>query len=742
MEAADGFHTSDRPIKSSRVSRSVFWIRIDVRNAGEAPGTWVISLDRVLLDPAAIYLVTGERTEPLLENTPQSFKSSYRKFQTLAGRFHLQPGETASLYIRYRGANWSGLQPLLFEESDFIASMKRKNVAFLLLTGALVALILVGSIAFVYLGRQIFLLYAVAQIAFYTFYAHMSGYTTIYLWPDNPELGRVVAPIATLVFVVAMAQFARYFFSTRRDSPILDRWLSAIIVAGLVCILLIPLDYLIPAFPRDIPIVIGAIVTIVCWLLLPYLAVRTTWKSDTDAWPLAVAWVFTSIVLLGIQMLWVGLSGTLPLGKGLYGVTVAWEAVFQALAITLRVRRLGAEKLEAQQRLGESLALQLTASRRARRLAEDREWALQDLAEKGRLLLAAGHDTRQMLSALRNYTTGFRRGVLKNESGVIDEGRLLAASLAIDEITDSLNAVLTTAVEGSRSGGIADTAVALDTTDAAGILDPLVMLYGHGSDDGTVTFHVHASPIPVTTDTVLVLRILSNFLSNAFKFTDRGRILLAARRYGSGVRFQVRDSGRGMSPETLARVLDRDNPGHRVDEQEEGLGAGLRIARELAARLDGEIRARSSPGRGSLFELLLPAYPGSASGRSADLSFLLLDQDAENIRQITTQAARLNLEITICHDVPALKQELSRKTAQRPSLSACLIDQKFMDDEQQIQAIDQLVSRNDHLRPVVLTYDRSGDARARLSHRAELILYRPVSARALLGAAGILLRPR
>jgi hypothetical protein len=164
IAVAEEFHSSNRAIKSSQVSSSVFWIRLDVENAGKESGSWILSLNRVLLKPAAIYLVTSNETQFLLENTPESFQRSYQEYQTLAGHFSLGAGEVATLYVRYRGANWSGIQPLLFEDAAFHKSQQLTNIVFLLLSGAVASLILLGSIAFMYLGRQIFLLYAIARL--------------------------------------------------------------------------------------------------------------------------------------------------------------------------------------------------------------------------------------------------------------------------------------------------------------------------------------------------------------------------------------------------------------------------------------------------------------------------------------------------------------------------------------------------------------------------------------------------
>jgi len=727
------FHHVDQQILNPGVSTSVFWMRVRLANLDSRAGTWIFSLDRVLLDTGAIILVNAQGTHYLLSNDPQSFQQSYRQFHTLAGRFSLDPGERAVLYVRYRGANWSGLQPTLQSEESFTQARTLHNVLFLLLLGGVGSLLLIGSVSFLFLGRQIFLLYAVAQLALFAFYAHMTGFTTVYLWPGNAQAGRVFAPLANMMFVVSMAQFARRFFDTPATAPVVNRWLLSVIGIGLVCMVLMPADYLFPGFDRTLPVNVSYGVTLVCWIVLPVLAVRATWQWHLDYWPLAVAWVFMSIFMIGLQLLWTGLSGSMPLGKYIYGVVVYWEAVFQALAIALHIRRLRAEALHAEQRLAASLQAQLTESIRARRLGEEREWALQDLAEKGRLLLAAGHDTRQMLSALRNFAAGLRR--------TRDPAQIERASRGIEEVADHLNEVLTTAVEGARSGGISDTAIALDRVPLSTILNPAILIHGQSAQSRNLELRVRGSERAIVTDPVLVLRILSNLLSNAVKYTDHGGILLAARVTGARVRLQVWDTGEGIPAELLTRILDTRQAGIRAHYEVDGEGAGLRIAQALAARLGGEIHARSVPGRGSMFELILPHAPartaGSRLSESANsLRLVLLSRDAKQRVQLEEASRHAGMHLTSCTSVEQVSALLNARAS-----ALLLIDHDDLGPEATRTLAELLRANHTPSYRAVLTFDRTADARASIAQYCALILYKPVSPQALLRAHQLVSKP-
>ncbi|MEL7547821.1 MAG: HAMP domain-containing sensor histidine kinase, partial [Pseudomonadota bacterium] len=93
---------------------------------------------------------------------------------------------------------------------------------------------------------------------------------------------------------------------------------------------------------------------------------------------------------------------------------------------------------------------------------------------------------------------------------------------------------------------------------------------------------------------------LSNLVSNALKYTSDGDILVAARRRDGAVRIEVHDTGAGLDPAALARVLKKGERG-APDGDVSGTGLGLSIVAEWAEKNGLSFDARSQPGRGSVF---------------------------------------------------------------------------------------------------------------------------------------------
>ena len=123
----------------------------------------------------------------------------------------------------------------------------------------------------------------------------------------------------------------------------------------------------------------------------------------------------------------------------------------------------------------------------------------------------------------------------------------------------------------------------------------------------------------ITLDQQRITQALLQLVSNAVKFTDVGDTIaigsqlagsgvdvIGGQLAGSGVKLWVRDTGAGIAPEDLERIFDRFariDTGRGVD----GSGLGLAIVRGIAEAHHGTVSVQSTPGRGSVFNIWLPA---------------------------------------------------------------------------------------------------------------------------------------
>jgi CheY-like chemotaxis protein len=103
----------------------------------------------------------------------------------------------------------------------------------------------------------------------------------------------------------------------------------------------------------------------------------------------------------------------------------------------------------------------------------------------------------------------------------------------------------------------------------------------------------------------MLVEMIRNLLSNAVRYTDRGRILLGCRRTGDNVRIEVRDSGVGITEDQLPHIFNEYYQGTDGAERG-GFGLGLAIVKRLGEILDHRVEVRSIPGKGTRFFIEVP----------------------------------------------------------------------------------------------------------------------------------------
>jgi len=114
-------------------------------------------------------------------------------------------------------------------------------------------------------------------------------------------------------------------------------------------------------------------------------------------------------------------------------------------------------------------------------------------------------------------------------------------------------------------------------------------------------------PRYVCGDEMRVRQIVSNFVSNAVKFTHEGEIELGAISTEETVRVWVRDTGEGIQPDALTRLFSKYTQATASTARKHGgTGLGLAITKELATLMGGSVGATSEPGKGSIFWLEIP----------------------------------------------------------------------------------------------------------------------------------------
>lgn len=211
-------------------------------------------------------------------------------------------------------------------------------------------------------------------------------------------------------------------------------------------------------------------------------------------------------------------------------------------------------------------------------------------------LLTVSHELRTPLTAIRGHVAALREGVAGDRAA--RELSLEAIALETGRLERLVGDILDLAKLESHRFTVRQEEIEMER-----LLDQAYTGFDQEARERGIRYERRVSANPtIFSDGDRVLQIITNLLSNAFRWTpDGGRIELELGADNGSVSVAVADSGPGISPEERERIF---RPFWSRDGR--GSGLGLAISRELALALGGRIELESAPGRGSRFQLLLP----------------------------------------------------------------------------------------------------------------------------------------
>ena len=247
----------------------------------------------------------------------------------------------------------------------------------------------------------------------------------------------------------------------------------------------------------------------------------------------------------------------------------------------------------------EQLRAETEVSNEARQQAEIANRA------KTQFFTAASHDLRQPLHAMGLFAEALRQRVHEPEVAQLVN--------SINESVDALEGLFSELLDINRidSGRVE---VHEEHFEVGEILRKLRLHFEASAFEKGLALRMRGERNVVFADPLLVERILRNLVSNAIRYTNDGSVLVSCRRRAGQVLLQVWDTGLGIREEERARIFEEfyqvPNTGAVSPEQRKGLGLGLAIVKRLADLMNAPLDVRSTPGRGTVFTLILP--PGRA----------------------------------------------------------------------------------------------------------------------------------
>jgi signal transduction histidine kinase/DNA-binding response OmpR family regulator/HPt (histidine-containing phosphotransfer) domain-containing protein len=616
-EVADGFKPSLQHTDSLNfgLRRSAIWLRITFANeSGE-------DLERLLEVPfthlhSVQLFVPGEQGYERIE-TGHSLPFSHRpvNHRNFVFPLHLTSKSAGTYYLRVASGTSLDIPAKLWEPAAFEQQSLREYIGQSLYFGMLLALGLYNFLLFASLRDRTYLYYVLFVAANALSIVAFSGIGFQFIWPESPGWSMISSMIGFGLTGFTLLLFQRRLLSTYDTVPWLDMVMRGFLVLNIVQ--MAGFWFL----PYHKMIATGITVDMANMLLALIVGVVCKLRGQRSArfFLLAFSCLVFAAVLTALRSY--GVKG-IPNFLTVYGMQIgsALEMLLLSLALADRFNQVRREKESAQQQLVDSLKRserileqrvqertaelsrineELRGHERALKIAK--EGAEEASRMKSAFLANMSHEIRTPMNAVigmaylalrtdlsgkqRDYVEKIHRAavsLLGIINDILDFSKIEAGKLSIETTDFSLHEVLgnVSTVTSQRAGE-----------------KGLRYLFDIAED---VPVHLNGDPLRLG-------QILVNLMSNAIKFTPAGQVQLRCRVLSSSadgveLRFEVEDTGIGMSPEQQSRLF------HAFSQADEsttrkygGTGLGLAISRRLVEMMGGTMSLRSEAGAGSTF---------------------------------------------------------------------------------------------------------------------------------------------
>ncbi|MFK3862765.1 PAS domain-containing hybrid sensor histidine kinase/response regulator [Pseudoalteromonas rhizosphaerae] len=250
---------------------------------------------------------------------------------------------------------------------------------------------------------------------------------------------------------------------------------------------------------------------------------------------------------------------------------------------------------------------------------------------KTRFLALASHDILQPLNAARLYLAAIDEKSLADNN--INNFEKLGASL--DSTVHLMSALLE--IAKLEQGAMTPTPRHFSIDD---ILAPLRNEYAILTSEKGLKLTVRSGQHIVHSDITYLRRIVQNLVSNAVKYTNTGKVLVACRKRKHHLRIEVWDTGPGISEVEQAKIF---NDFYRVEASDnKGVGLGLSVVKRMVDLLSIRLDVRSTPQRGSCFSIEVPYGESQFVQQKHVTNSLFEERSAMNIVAVDDDPENLN----------------------------------------------------------------------------------------------------
>ena len=646
--AQSNWTQNETQVPSFGFTTEVYWFRTQVNPPNiESNASWFLRIAYPLLDDVNVF-VLGEDSNghPTHKHLQFGDRVPFGDREVDHREFLLPvkpPESPIQIYVRVETTSSLQVPLSIVNQRDFLVRDEGLVLAYGLLFGSMLIMILYNIIIFLWTRETNYLTYCIYAVFLMLLFVGLSGMSFQYLWPNSLVWHEKSVVVIIGGAMAAAVAFNRSFLSLKEQLPWADKLGFLLFVA---CVGIVAAAFPLP-YAVGIKLAVAALIPYCIYAIATALLLLQRGYAPARYYVLSWAAVVVGSILLGLSR-----SGFLPVNAFTNnGILVGATAQLMLLSYALadRVNQIKAEKdriqkfaLDEQQKAAAQLQVALTKAEAANKL-------------KSEFLANISHELRTPLNAIVNLPSGLLKsfepsliwtctacGAQFQTEGAEEVMPQPGASQDCPECSAKLECREESIFIGDsreqmhflsriETSGRHLLAVVNDLLDISKLEADRMTIYPvpvHVSDvlsevrntmqsladekQVELVFPEAGEDLVLDADRVKLTQILINLIGNAVKFTASGgkvttQVSPDLLREEAALRFEVEDTGQGMPASALNLIFEsfRQVDGSHT-RQHQGTGLGLAITSRLVELHEGTIDVASSEGEGSRFWFILP----------------------------------------------------------------------------------------------------------------------------------------
>lgn len=572
------WQSSDKDRLNFGIDSSVYWFKLEIFNDTQAEKHLLLELANSRVSHTQYYQYASRGNSEVLINEIQQdiqnpIDKRFKPHRNYLFPVDLQANEKTTLYLQIQ-SDYPLKLPFYLRTLDQFHTADINRMLFQGFYFGCVAIMVLYNLFIYFMVRdRSYLLYSTFIMALATLLAIDKGLAFQFFWPNSPDWNQT-----SYAFFIAAAAgmsvlFTVEFLSLKKNSPKFYRFFQYLFLTwSLLAAASLITD--------SSWVIIAEVIVVLPGGTALFLAGVFMWKKGVPAAPYyTIAWVF---IIQGATVYALSIVGLFPdnlLSEYAFQSTNIIEATLLSLGLAYRIKILDREKERA------------TASEKAKNeflanMSHEIRTPMNGVLGMAQLMEETTLSPQQKSYLATILSSG--NALLNILNDILDHSKIEAGKLEVENIPFSLRKTL---------------------EEAASI-------FALKAANNHLSYHLWISPdVPATIkgDPTRVRQILCNYLSNAFKFTTQGEVLVrcfVTEKNGEDcILVEVQDSGVGIPKNLQAKLFSSFTQASTSTARKfGGTGLGLSICKSLAELMQGSVGMRSEEGKGSCFWFTLPSY--------------------------------------------------------------------------------------------------------------------------------------